>query len=177
MGMSAILCTLSPKRRALIEEEPSVLGELLAARHEGEVRGLLDLDTTWDALDRLLSRRANDAVLGDAVVARTGAKMRARAAFGPARLLEKARVAEIAAALAALPDDVVAERYDELYGGDVHGGFGQERVAPGDTKWLREKVTKARASEIEILRRAFIELRAFYAEAAKAKHDVMSIIV
>lgn len=176
MGMTAVLCALSPKRRAMLEEDPSILRELLAARHEGTVPGLVDLDKTWDALDQLLSRRGKDAVLGDAVVARTGAKMRAKAGIGNARLLEHARVVEIAAALAKLPDDVVVDRYDELFGKQVHGDFGQERVAPGDSKWLREKVTESRKAEIATLTTAASALRKLYADAAEAGHAVMSIV-
>lgn len=176
MGMIAVLCALSPKRRAMIEEEPQLLRELLAARQEGPVPGLVDLDKTWDALDRLLCRRVEGTPLADAIVARSGQKMRARASFGTARLLEPARVKEIAKALAALPEDIVAKRYDELFGKDVHGGFGQERAAAGDSKWLRDKATEARAKEIAALDESLAAVRQLYAETAKAGHAMMSIV-
>lgn len=176
MSMDVVLCALSPKRRTMLEGEPKLLGELLAARREGVVPGLLDLGNTWDALDRLLCRRTVGSLLGDAVVARSGQKMRVRAAFGAARLLEAARVAEIAEALATLPEDLIARRYDELFGKEVHGNFGQERGAPGDTKWLREKVEQARNAELETLGQSYLGLRVLYAETAKAGHAMMSIV-
>jgi len=41
MGMDALLCSLSPKRLAMIEEDPEVLSELIEARHDSEIPGLV----------------------------------------------------------------------------------------------------------------------------------------
>ena len=67
--MHAILITMSSKRRAQIQEDPDTLADVLEARHEPEIPGLLDLGTAWNALDTLLSEGGKDTVLGDAVLA------------------------------------------------------------------------------------------------------------
>jgi hypothetical protein len=174
--MDAILCACSSKRIALLEEEPEVLQELLEARHESEIPGLLDLGKTWHALD-ILFGDGKDAVLADALVARNGKKMKAAAAHGNARLIAAPRVAEIAKALDALPPNLVTERYNTLYGKTVHGGYGQELVAPGDKDWLRDKIQKNHAREVAELNKAYASVRELYREAADAKHAMMSVIV
>ncbi len=174
--MDALLCSLSPKRLALIEEDPDVLSELLEARHETEIPGLLDLGPTWHALDIMLGD-GKDPVLADTLVARTGKPLKASATHGKARLITAARVAEISKALSALPEKLVRERYASLYGKTVHGGFGQELVAPDDKDWLREKVEKNQKAEIELLTGAFTSVVALYKQAAAAKHAMMSVIV
>ena len=52
--MHAILITMSSKRLAQIQEDPDTLADVLEARHETEIPGLLDLGTAWNALDTLL---------------------------------------------------------------------------------------------------------------------------
>jgi hypothetical protein len=174
--MVVVLCSLSPKRRASLEAEPKLLRELLEARHESEIPGLVDLDNTWDALDRLLCNRVEGTALADAVVARSGRKLKARGAFGEARLLEPERVVEVNEALAALPDDFVSKRFHMLLGKEVHGNFGQERSAPDDNKWLRQKVEDARKAEIETLHGALGRLRKLYGDTARAGHALMSVV-
>src|SRR5438128_11229401 len=106
MGMDLVLCALSSKRRAMLEDEPALLRELLSARTEGKVPGLLDLENSWDALDRILSKKGKlvDPLMGDAILARSGTKTKARAGFGNARILEPPRVVEIAVELDRLED-------------------------------------------------------------------------
>ena len=176
MGMDALLCSLSPKRLAMIEEDPEVLSELIDARHDGEIPGLVDLGNTWHALDILLGDGKDD-VLADALVARNGKKMKAEAAHGKARMIGAGRVAEIAKALAELPATLVADRYASLFGKTVHGGYGQEMVAPDDKQWLRDKIAKNQKTEIEKLTAAFTAVVALYKQAAAAKHSMMSVIV
>jgi hypothetical protein len=174
--MDALLCSLSPKRLALIEEDPDVLTELIDARHETEIPGLLDLGQTWHALDIMLGD-GKDAVLADALVARNGKKLKAGAAHGKARMITAARVAEIAKLLTALPASFVTEKYPSLYGKTVHGGYGQELVAPDDKDWLREKVVQNQKKEIAELTDAFAAVVDLYKQAAVAKHSMMSVII
>jgi hypothetical protein len=174
--MDAILCACSAKRITMLEDEPEVLLELLEARHEDEIPGLLDLGKTWHALDILLGD-GKDSVLADALVARNGKKMKAAAAHGNARLIPAARVAEIAKALEALPPNLVEEKYALLYGKTVHGGYGQELVAPGDKEWLRDKIQKNHAKEVAELGEALAAVIALYKEAAAAKQSMVSVIV
>lgn len=176
MAMDLVLCAMSAKRRGMLDEDPSLLRELLSARHEGKVPGLLDLGKTWDALDRILAPKQKDAVLADAILARSGLKTKARAGVGNARILEPPRVIEIAAKLDALEDlvSMVEDRYDSLAG--AHGGWGEHKPAKGDTKWLKEKATAARTDEIKQLVDMLDAVITLYGEAAKAEQSMLSIV-
>ncbi|HTR50529.1 MAG TPA: DUF1877 family protein [Kofleriaceae bacterium] len=176
MGMYAVLCTLSDKRLAQLEEEPGLLGELLLACHDTEIPGLLYLDKAWDALDLLISDRGKDPVLKDAVLARTGRHLRASTAFGPAQVLGPERVREIAAALAKLPADLVRQRYSRILGAELHGGYGSAIAAPDDVKYVRDKIRETQEREIAELERKLAMLVALYARAAAAGHAMMGAI-
>lgn len=171
--MDAILCSLSPKRLAMIQEDPEVVTDLVDARHESEIPGLLDLGNTWHALDVLLGEGKN-ALLGDAVLARTGEKLPGAA---KAKLLAPARVAEIAKALTGLTPTHVKDKFKSLAGKQVHGGYGDDQGAEDDTEYLREKVSKKQAAEVKELSEALISLTALYTEAAKTKYSILMVIV
>lgn len=154
MGVSAVLCTLSDKRLKQIELDPETLAEVLEARHEMDIPGLLDIEKTWDALDILISDRGQDPVLGDAFIGRSGRKLRNSAAYSSARLLKPARVSEVADALAKLPPDVVRAKYRSLEGKEVHGSF--------DAKTLEH---------------ALEAVKVLYAKAASTGHSMLVILV
>lgn len=118
--MHAILITMSQKRLAQIQEDPDTLADVIEARHETPIPGLLDLGTAWTQLDALLSEAGKDAVLGDAVLARTGEPFDSD--FKSARLLPAPRVAEIARRLEAMKAATVLGRHD---------GDAEEREALG----------------------------------------------
>jgi hypothetical protein len=118
--MHAILITMSQKRLAQIQEDPETLADVVEAHHETQIPGLLDLGTAWSQLDALLSDAGKNAVLGDAVLARTGEPFDSD--FKSARLLAPARVAEIAKKLEGLERDAVLRR---------HAGDAEEREALG----------------------------------------------
>jgi hypothetical protein len=170
--MDAILCSLSTKRLAMIEEDPEVVTDLIDARDD-DIPGMLDLGNTWHALDVLLGEGKN-ATLGDAVLARTGTKLPGAA---KAKLLGPERVAEIAKALAALPPTHVRDKFKSLAGKQVHGNYGDDPGADDDTAYLKEKVSKRRAEEIEELTEALESLTALYVEAAKTKNSMLMVIV
>jgi hypothetical protein len=107
--MHGILISCSQKRISQLESDPETLEDVVDARTETQIPGLLDLGSSWDALDLLLSARGKDPVLGDAVLARSGRELE-DVAFEEARLIPPPRVAEVAKALAALPANVIAER-------------------------------------------------------------------
>jgi hypothetical protein len=162
----------------MIEEDPSIVRELLSARNEGPVPGLLDLGRTWDALDRILAKAKStkDGLLADAILARSGAKTKARAGFGNARILEPDRVVQIASALDGLDDlmSLVEDRYEELAG--AHGGWGEHRIAKGDSKWLRDKAKQARVAEVKTLVEMLDAVISLYGDAATAKQSMLSIV-
>jgi hypothetical protein len=165
MGMNCLLCTLSAKRLAMLQEDPEIFEELIESRHESEIPGLLDLGNAWDALDLLLSDRGRDEVLGDAILARKGQKLRAKGAHGPPRVLAPARVRQISAALAKLPPDIVRTRYPSLQGKEIHGKYGQEGA---------QAVQERELAELEAALRSVVDL---YARAAIEGHSLMSAIV
>src|SRR5215217_5832501 len=134
--MDVLLCSLSAKRLAMLEEDPEVLAELISARHEQEIPGLFDLGKTWHALDLVLSD-GSDAVLADAVLARSGTKLKATGGI-KARMVPPPRVAQIAKLLGGLGATLITEKYPTLYGKEVHGNYGQEICEPGEVAYIRE---------------------------------------
>ncbi len=159
--MYGILITVSAKRLAQIEGDPDTLEDVVEARHDTEIPGLLDIGKAWDALDVILSDRGRDALLGDAVLARSGRPIGEDGVFESARLLAPARVAEVAKKLAELGPAVVKERYATLAGKKVHGKFGE----------------KPDAEELEGLQIVYGRVVALYQDAAKQKHSMLTIIV
>lgn len=139
---------------------------MLEARWETEIPGLLDLGKAWHALDIIVSGEGSDPVLGDALVGRTGRKLRAGAAYGSARLLDSNRVRRVAEALSKLPESIVRERYPDLYGKNVHGNYGQHR----------DKVRQVREAETAELEAKLGETRALYARAAAAGQSMLVVI-
>ena len=109
-----ILIALSSKRLALLESEPETLEDVVEARHEGSIPGLLDLKTLWEALDMIMSGRGRDEILGDALLARTGKNLDVDTAFEQARVLSPQRVSEVAGKLAELSPAAFRERATQL---------------------------------------------------------------
>lgn len=173
--MDVLLCSLSAKRIAMLDEDPEMLSELIGARHEVEIPGLFDLGKTWHALDLILSD-GGDALLGDAVMARSGTKLRAAGKL-QARMLAPARVAQIAKALGGLTPSLIKERYPSLYGKEVHGNYGQEICGPGEVAYIRDSVKKIHTNEIRELEMALAGVTALYASAVGTKSSMMSVIV
>jgi hypothetical protein len=161
MGMYGVMITLSPKRLAQLEGDPETLEDVLEARHDTEIPGLLDLGVTWDALDVMLSDRGKDPVLGDAILGRTGRKLEVEGDFSSARVIEAKRVAEIAKKLETLPPSVVKDKYPVLAAAKVHGKLGAE---PDDEE--REGL------EIVVKR-----VVALYKDAAKQNYQMLVMIV
>jgi hypothetical protein len=161
--MTTILCSLSPARHEMLESDPEVLNDLLEARDE--VPGLLDLGQTWDALDLLISQRGKDVVLGDAILARSGTKMKADAGFGNARLLKPDRVRVVAEALQKIPKDHIKKTYSQLSDLEMTGNFGQE--PPGS----------AQEDEIGDLGEMLHKLKSLFLQAARDGKSMMMVIV
>jgi len=154
----AILIALSSKRLALLESEPEMLEDVVEARHEEAIPGLLDLKTHWETLDMVLSGRGRDEILGDVLLARSGKRLDVDNAFEQARVLSPQRVAEVAGKLADVPATLVGERYRQL----------AEAKAPG-------KPPNAKLlAELESLFGAIVAL---YSEAAKSKQSMLALLV
>lgn len=173
--MNVVLCALSAKRLAMLEEDPEVLGELIAARHEDEIPGLFDLDKTWHALDLLLGT-GDDGLLADAVLARSGSKMRSPSNL-KARLLAPPRVAQVAKALGVLGPTLIKDNYGSLYGKDVHANYGQEICGPNETAYIRKNVERIQTQQIRELEMALAGVTALYASAVASKQSMLSVII
>ena len=154
----AILISLSSKRLTLLESEPETLEDVVEARHDEPIPGLLDLKTHWETLDMLLSGRGREEILGDALLARTGKRFDAGDAFEQAKVLSPGRVAEIAAKLAEVPVAMLSERFKQLV----------EAKTPGKPAKTKE------VAEIEAM---YTKIVALYADAAKGKQSMLAILV
>ena len=154
----AILIALSPKRQALLESEPETLEDVVEARHEEPIPGLLDLQTHWETLDTLISGRGRDEVLGDALLARTGKRFNAGDAFEQAKLLSPQRVAEVSTKLAAFSKETVLERFKQL----------MEAKSPG------KPVPPKAVAQLEDL---YGKIVALYADAAKNKQSILALLL
>jgi len=155
--MYGILITLSPKRLAVLEEDPETLIDVVEARDEQPIPGLLDIGNAWDALDVMLSDRGKDALLGDAVLGRSGRKF----GDGSARVLGAARVVEIAKRLEALAPTHVKDRYATLAAAKAHGKVG---LQPDD-------------EEREALQILLGRVVALYQSAAKQQHSMLLMLI
>jgi hypothetical protein len=173
MGIGVVLCALSPTRQELLEKEPELLEEVLESRRDVAIPGLVDVGGAWDALDKMLNGGKAQGVLADAVLGRSGKPFGRRGSFGKPRLLEAARVKEVAAALEALPEDWIARGYGSLAGMSVQGDYGQEVPDPDDPPYLKQKVQETRERELTELRALFGKLREAYRNAAKSGHAML----
>ena len=144
-----ILIALSSKRLALLESDPETLEDVVEARHDDAIPGLLDLKTYWESLDTIVSGRGRDEVLGDALLARSGKRLSVDNAFEQARVLSPQRVAEVAAKLSALTTATFRERAQQL----------------------------AKPKDVEPLAALFAQVVALYTEAAKSKQSMLSLLV
>jgi hypothetical protein len=153
-----ILIALSSKRLALLESEPETLEDVIEARHEDAIPGLLDMQTHWETLDMLVSGRGRDPVLGDAFLARSGKPLSVDTAFEQALVLSPTRVAEVAAKLAEVPAALVKERFTQL----------AEAKTPGKP---------ANAKQLAAIEGLFQQIVALYSEAAKSKQSMLAVLV
>jgi len=186
MGKHGVLCALSSKRRALLEEDPELLTDVIGHRHRERIPGLFDLDEAWEALDVLLGED-EDELLGDAVLARSGAPFGPDLGYGRAKLLTPDRVLAVSRALAALADGFVDERFVRLEGRRVQGGYGpkpprggpeeyaEELAALGDEVEVEERAEDERA-EREELETRLEALKEFFRGAAERREAVVAVV-
>lgn len=177
MGMTGLLFAVSVKRKAMLDQEPELLVDVIEARREQTIPGLLDLDQAWHALDVILGG-ADGGELGDAIVARKGRHFGPNVSFGRGRLLAPKRVVAVSRALDALDAGFVSEHYGRLTGVEVHGGYGPKPRGPA--KYADELGALANADtldEVEELGKRFELLREFYRRAAQQGDSVLAIVV
>lgn len=103
-----VLCAMSKKRLELLESEPELVDDLLDARHEQAVPGLLDLGRKGGSLVKLLSTGTTE--LGDALLGRTGVDVDGQAA----RVIRAGEVKRLSTALSAVHPRWIQERVDAI---------------------------------------------------------------
>jgi hypothetical protein len=161
-SLYGVMITLSPKRLAQIESDPFTLDDVLEARHDTEIPGLVDLGVTWDALDVMLSGRgADDALLGDAILGRAARKLAMEGDYESAHVIDAKRVADIAKRLEALDANYVKHKYPTLAAAQVHGKLGAQ---PDEEE----------RDGLEIIMKRVIAL---YKEAAKQNHQMLVMVI
>jgi hypothetical protein len=178
MGMQGILLALSPERLAMIDDDPDLLVEVIDARRQERIPGLLELGKAWHALDLLLGEE-----LGDAILARSGRRFGPELGLGRGRLLEPSRVVELARALDGLPASLVTDRYPTLRGRNAHGGYGARDQEASETEYDDELRALGLDADLEgdaerdELGRRFEAVRAHYRTAAEKGHAVYAVVV
>lgn len=177
VGMYGVLCTLSPKRRAQLTGEPDLIEEIIHARHEEPIPGLLDIGKAWDALSRMLGGPERQSIAADAVLGRIGRPFGPELSYGPARLIEPKDVARVAEALPDDPAALVEKCYPALLGTDVHGGYGRDVIAKGDSAFVKKAMEAGQKGEIEELTATLEKVVDLYRKAAKEGHAMLVAIV
>ena len=91
-AQEVILCALSQKRLQMLEDEPGLVEDLLDARHDQDIPGLVDLGSRGGELAAVLS--AGEGAFGDALAGKKGRALAGTAArvlsAGEVRRLSKA---------------------------------------------------------------------------------------
>lgn len=176
MGPRAFLCTLSSRRTEQIFGDVAIVDDLLEAPVDLEIPGMLDLGTTWDALDLLLSERGEHPLLGDAILARTGQLLPAVGCGRYPRVLPPQRVARIKTALAEVPDDLIPVRFPDLFGREVAGDYGQSLCGPEAPEPQRHRMQRERIMQTAELDAMFRAVWALYDNATRDGHGMLSLV-
>jgi hypothetical protein len=172
MGIDLVLCTVSPGRRAILLESPSVVEELMAARHDDDINGLVDLGSTWTALRVLILGDDTEGPIYEGLFGSAGEEIGEELSRGKkGRLLPAELVASIAKALAALPDDIVTARYDRLEK-RAHG-HGARSTAPGEPDIAEKRAQKLKEADLEVLGTAMERLLITFGNATRQGHEVL----
>jgi hypothetical protein len=179
MGMHGWLLSLSPKRKAVLVDDLSLLHEVLEEHRRTPVRGVLEIGKAWHALDLIVAGENSSGALGDAVLGRRGSMFGKKGSFGTARLLPPEKVRVVADALDALNAELVTQRYSTLKGKTVHGEYGPKKKGkPGDDDDDDDDDSDNPDEERELaeLERLYQGLRALYRAAANDGHSVLALI-
>lgn len=179
MGMYGVICSLSDKRRALLEDDTSLVLEALHERRA--VPGLLSLDKSWDALDKILAHGAKKkSAAVDAILGHSGSDFGQSLGFDVPKILESKRVKAVAKALAELPEDFIKENYSALESLEVHGEFGRRR-AGALNDYEEELEALGLADEVPedliYLSDVFKRVVQFYSGAAEREEAVITLVV
>src|SRR5688572_12624340 len=162
--MQLMLCTLSAKRRELIESDEALVGDVLMSDPR-EVPGLHRVGKAWDALRRVVEPWDRDGKLGALFKADGGRAIGKTLAFGKARVYEPAEVKVLAEIAETVPPDATEQRMKALRGVAVHGEF----FTAGDEEDGGETA--------EALDRVLDDVRGLLARAAAKGESLLACVV
>jgi hypothetical protein len=121
MGMHLVICTLSPKRAALLEEDPELWTEICTSREP--VPGLLRIGKAWEALAQIVAPWDAGGGLAALFRASAGVSFGPQGALRHPRRLEPDEVTALDGIFDQVPLGACQMRAAALRGSEVHGGF------------------------------------------------------
>jgi len=173
MGITLAICRLSPKREAMLREDPTLVWEL-----SREVSGYLVVGKAWDALR--VAVQPFDAVVSKLFAGSLGKSFGEPGAFGKPRIMPNAEVRQVALAMTNVPARFVADRLESLRGVDVHGRFFDfDREDPALLAELPELAALNDKDEGDALAQnleaTFAQARALVAQAAERGDSLLVV--
>lgn len=167
MGMYAYLISVTPDHLREVIADPDADEDGLYPEPEAFAAGdALDLGKAWDGLHFLLTdgTRDEDSPLGQAV--RGGEPIAEydedKNLYGPPRALQPSEVKAVADALAALPADVLRQRFGDGSRLTTEGVYPEDWADPDALPWLLT---------------TFAQLVAFYRRAADRGNAVLVVLI
>ena len=180
MAMTLKICTLSPKRLELLEEDPDMVIEIMTSREE--IPGLFRFGKAWDAMSHVVKLIDDEGALQRVLRGEAGTPFGPALSQGRARLVSHADVLSAAKALAQFPADGVKARVRALAGTKVHGDYFPKIDATtqkyGDLlDELDDDKDDAAEEEGHELSTAFDQLRIAMAQAVTKRESLLVAIV
>jgi len=159
MAPDMLAAYMAEAERMLADMPPALHEQIAAARRTdarkgeasldpGDLGSELSLEKAWHGVHRLLCGTPDEAPppLGDAVLG--GDAVGEDLGYGPARVLDPARVAAVAAALRAISVDEIAGRFDAVRL-DADGVYPAGWAEQGRREWLRDEYSRLRTFYLE----------------------------
>jgi hypothetical protein len=166
MGMHLVICTLSPKRAALLEEDPELWTEICTSREP--VPGLLRIGKAWEALAQIVAPWDAGGGLAALFRASAGVSFGPQGAFGHPRRVEPDEVTALDRIFDQVPRGACQMRAEALRGSEVHGGyFGGPGARKGTLDVELEAPGGGDRAEAAMLDAVLEGVRALVSDAAK----------
>ena len=162
MGMIAGLAPISAAQLQALREAPESVGDFVHTQDEARRARRIDLDKAWHGLHYLLTGKAWGGEKPASLAIVGGEDIGDDQGYGPARFVTPEQVGQVAAALASLSDETLAQRYDVA-------AMDKLQIYPGT--WERDG-----QESFDYLRHNFRALARFYADAAQRGDAVLQWI-
>jgi Domain of unknown function (DUF1877) len=159
MGVVVCLTSLSPEALQELQDEPELIEGYLCP-DDGEPPHYIDLDKSWHGVHYLLTGQSQGGPEPQSLAVFGGEEFGPEIGYGPARFLTADQVQEMADALARLPAEVLAKRFNPE-------DMAAKEIYP-DVIWLRDG---PRALDYAL--EGYQRLQAFYRDAAARGEAVL----